>query len=423
MSLDRSNPPRFSIPEDFSLQAPAEKRLRNGATYFHFDTPGIQAVKIDIIGKGTRALLPLQEALVPSFTLQMLTEGSTSKTGAEIAHLLDFHASEIQPYLTFGQEGITLISTKKHLFQVLELLLEVIATPCFPDEPLEKRIIQRRLMIEMDRKKTASHASQLFRKTLFGKMHPYGNMIHEEMLEAINSTRLQEHSQELLWQGIEIFTAGDFSIDEQAALEGFLERLPNRSPQDGVLPHKAKSGESIHEPRHDSVQSSIRMGKLSIPKNHPDFIPLSVFNTILGGYFGSRLIKNIREDKGHTYGIYSTLVQVGDLNYWVVGADVEKQYLELVKDEIKFEIQKLSSEIVAVDELETVRNYLLGQMLSHFSNSFDLIDRFRSVHHSGLDLNYYSKKLQFLKDFKAEDILHTGEKYFKDHPLIEVSVG
>ncbi|WP_288370962.1 pitrilysin family protein [uncultured Algoriphagus sp.] len=423
MILDRSTPPSYSIPEDFSLQSPAEKILQNGAAHFHFDTPGIQAVKIDLIGKGTRAFLPLNEALVPSFTLQMLTEGTASKSSSEIAHLLDFHASEIQPYLTFGQEGITLISTKKHLFQVLELLLEVITQPSFPEEPLEKRKAQRRLMIEMERKKTASQASQLFRKTLFGGEHPYGNMIHEEMLEAINSERLQQHSQQLLWQGLEIFTAGDFSEEERLALEGFLERLPNQIPQEGILLPDPNSEESIYESRQDAVQSSIRMGKLSIPKNHPDFIPLSVFNTILGGYFGSRLIKNIREDKGHTYGIYSSLVQMGNLNYWAVGADVEKQYLELVKTEIKHEIEKLSTDLVEEDELETVRNYLLGQMLSQFSNSFDLIDRFRSVHHSGLDLNYYSQKLQFLKEFKAEDILQIGQKYFKDQPLIEASVG
>ena len=124
-------------------------------------------------------------------------------------------------------------------------------------------------MIEMERKKTASQASQLFRKTLFGGEHPYGNMIHEEMLEAINSERLQQHSQQLLWQGLEIFTAGDFCEEERVALEGFLERLPNQIPQEVILLPDPNSEESIYESRQDAVQSSIRMGKLSIPKKSP----------------------------------------------------------------------------------------------------------------------------------------------------------
>lgn len=277
--------------------------------------------------------------------------------------------------------------------------------------------------MELERKKTASRASRLFRKALFGKDHPYGAELDETMLDPINSERLRQHSEQLLWQDLEVFVAGNFSTAELANLSSFLEKIPCKPSMDRVLLPSVSGEKSITEEWSDAVQSSIRMGKLSIPKTHPDFIPLVVFNTILGGYFGSRLIKNIREDKGHTYGIYSSLVQVGEMNYWAVAADVEKQYLELVKSEIKEEIRKLSSDLVEQDELETVRYYLLGQMLSQFSNSFDLTERFKAVHFAGLNLDYYTQKLNFLKTFTAQDILHIGEKYFKNQELVEVSVG
>ena len=148
-----------------------------------------------------------------------------------------------------------------------------------------------------------------------------------------------------------------------------------------------------------------------------------MFNTILGGYFGSRLIKNIREDKGHTYGIFSSLAEIGDINYWVIGADVQKSQKELVIAEIYKEIQHLATELVSAEELEVVRNYLIGQMLSRFSSSFDLMDRFRSVHHSGLDFDFYRKKLAFLRTFTALDILEAGRKYFSNPPFIKVVVG
>ncbi|NVK50317.1 MAG: insulinase family protein, partial [Cyclobacteriaceae bacterium] len=114
---------------------------------------------------------------------------------------------------------------------------------------------------------------------------------------------------------------------------------------------------------------------------------------------------------------------IGNLNYWVISADVEKKYLQTVKSEIKKEIQILCEEAVPQDELELVRNYLLGQMLSQFSNSFDLMDRFRAVHHADLTLDFYQKKLDFLKNFNQTHILEIGEKYFKDKEIFEVSVG
>ncbi|NVJ85147.1 MAG: insulinase family protein [Algoriphagus sp.] len=421
--LDRSQPPKFIIPEDFSLIQPEQFQLSSGAKVFHIHTPAVEAVKIDFIGKGTRSSLPLDQALIPGFTLQLLSEGTATKSGNEIAHFFDFHASEIQPIVTFGHEGFSLISTKKHLFKVLPLVLEIVHEAIFPTEILEKRKSQRKLAIQLEREKTASRASQLFRKALFGEGHPYGVEIGENMLQEVTSNRLHYQSQNLLWQDLEIFISGNFTEIELSQLLNSLEGFPVRPALESVLLPDVSSEYVVHEERPNSVQSSIRVGKFSIPKNHPDFISLSVFNSILGGYFGSRLIKNIREDKGHTYGIYSSLAQIGSMNYWVVAADVEKKYLETVTSEIQKEIQLLCEEAVSKEELELVRNYLMGQMLSQFSNAFDLMDRFRAVYHADLNLDFYQRKLNFIKKFTQEDVLQVGEKYFKNQELFIVSVG
>ncbi|TFV94401.1 insulinase family protein [Algoriphagus kandeliae] len=421
--LDRSQPPKYIIPEDFSLTQPEHFELSSGAKVYFIPTPAVEAVKIEFLGNGTRANLPLTRSLVPSFTLQLLPEGTSQKSGTEIAHFFDFHASELQPIISFGNEGFSLISTKKHIFEILPVALELVHEAIFPEEILIKKKSQRKLSIQLEREKTSSRASQLFRKALFGDTHPYGVVVEESMLEEITSERLLQHSQTQLWQNLEIFISGNFSEPELSKLLQHLEKFPVRPLLEKVLLPETSSEYFLHEERAESLQSSIRMGDFSIPKNHSDFIPLLVFNSILGGYFGSRLIKNIREDKGHTYGIYSSLAQIGDLNYWVISADVEKKYLQTVKSEIKKEIQTLCEEPVPQDELELVRNYLLGQMLSQFSNSFDLMDRFRAVHHAGMTLGFYQQKLNFLKEFNQGHILEIGEKYFKDKAIFEVSVG
>ncbi len=143
----------------------------------------------------------------------------------------------------------------------------------------------------------------------------------------------------------------------------------------------------------------------------------------MGGYFGSRLVKNIREDKGHTYGIHSSLAEIGDYNYWVISADVQKEHFKDCVQEIYKEISKLVENPVPEDEIEVVRNYLIGKMLAGFSSSFDLLDQFKAVHFSGLDLSFFEKKLLFLKQFTSADIQRIGKTYFSKPSFIEVVVG
>lgn len=421
--LDRSHAPEFRVPEDFSLTQPEKFTLASGASLFWIPTPNLDAIKIEITGKGQRTALPLSQTLLPSFTLQMLMEGTKSKSSDEIASLLDFHASEISPISTFSHEGLSLLSTRIQLFHILPLLLEIILEPTFPEDILAKKKSQRKLSIQLEKEKTASLAGQLFRQNLFGTHHPYGVDIDLQHVDEITPEQLEFYAKNMLWQETEIFVTGNFSPAEWELVKESLAQIPVRRYSQSVALPTMTSNTQTHVTRENAVQSSLRLGKLSIPKNHPDFIALSVFNTLLGGYFGSRLIKNIREDKGHTYGIYSTLAEIGESNYWVVAADVQKDFTQEVIREIRIEIKKLCSEEVTDDELEILRNYQIGQMLAQFSSTFDLMDRFRAVHYAGLDLDFYQCKLDFLKTFTAEDILRIGQKYFKDQELIEVIVG
>jgi predicted Zn-dependent peptidase len=423
MPLDRSKAPEFQIPDDFSLSSPSKIILNNKASLFFIPTPGQNTVKIEVLGKSNRSFLDLNETLIPSFTLQMIQEGILNKTGQEIANFFDFHASEVNSALSYLHEGFSLLTTKKHLHSVIPVFLSLFTDAIFPEEYLEKKKSQRKLSIKLEKEKTASKASQLFRSGLFGSNHPFGLEITESHVEIISREKLKFYYEELLWQDIEIFVNGDFDNQEIAHISDLLGTLPNRPCKKQMSFPELETGSNVHESRADAVQSSIRIGTWSIDKAHPDFFGVSVFNTILGGYFGSRLIKNIREDKGHTYGISSSLAQIGTYNYWVIGADVQKAFTQEVIREIYHEIDQLVNNPVEADELEVVRNYIIGQMLSGFSSSYDLMDRFQAIHHSGLDLDFYTQKLSYLKEFTAQDILDIGQKYFSKRPLLEIVVG
>ena len=423
MELDRSKAPDFIIPADFELTSPQLIGLESGLTIFFIPTPGIDAVKLEVIGKSARNHLSPEKMLVPSFTLQMIQEGTEDYSEEELSEFFDFHATEVQPILSFSHEGLSILSTKKHLEAVIPRFISLFTTSVFPDENLEKRKSQRKLSLRLEKEKSSSRASQLFRTALFGQDHPFGQEVREDHIDLISSDLLKDYYHSQLWQDCEIFLCGDLSQEQIEFMCDWLGKIPFKKGEESSTTMYPTTNPKIQEQREDALQSSIRIGGWSISKSHPDFHALSVFNTILGGYFGSRLVKNIREDKGHTYGISSSLAEIGTYNYWVIGADVQKTFLQEVLSEVYSEIHKLSNELISGDELEIVKNYLIGQMLSKFSSSFDLMDRFRAVHHSGLDLSFYRDKMDFLRNMKSEDILRIGQTYFSNPPFVEVSVG
>jgi len=423
MGLNRSLPPEFIIPSEFSLNPPQKLVLNTGLPVYFFPTPGTEAFKLEVIGKSGRNILPQEQVLVPSFTLQMLQEGTFEHSEQEFSELLDFHASEIHPISSFSHEGLGLLSTRKHLQHVIPLFISLFSLATFPEQNLEKRKSQRKLSLKMEREKTSSRSSQLFRKALFGAEHPFGQEISDSQVDIITPELLRTYYKNQLWKNCEIFISGDFNENQLLNICRLLEKIPSKPYTEQEIEFSLNTTFKIHEDREDAVQSSIRIGSWSVPKSHPDFLALSVANTFLGGYFGSRLVKNIREDKGYTYGISSSLAEIGEFNYWVIGADVKKSFKSEVEIEIYKELRNMGTELIKEEELQIVRNYLIGQMFTRFSSSFDLMDRFRAVHYSGLDFSFYLQKMEFLKKFTASEILEVGEKYFSSPSLIEVSVG
>lgn len=423
MSLDRSKAPQFSLPTEFALPAPQQFQLGTGSSVFYFPTPGIEAVKLEVIGTSSRSVLPNSQALIPSFTLQMLQEGTTQSTAQQLAEFFDYHGAEVYPTLSYTQEGLSLLCIKKYLPTILPTFISLFSKALFPEENLAKRKSQRALSLKLDQEKPSSRAGQLFKKGLFGPEHPLGQEITEAHISEITPALLQAYYQDHLWKDCSLFLSGDFKTQELEQLLATMEQLPlKQGAKKQALPTPAATA-FLLEDREDAVQSSIRLGAWSIPKSHVDYPALAVFNTLLGGYFGSRLVKNIREDKGHTYGIHSSLVEWDQYAYWVIAADVKKAHQEEVFAEIDKEIQILRTVLASPEEIEILRNYLIGQLFTKFSSPFDLIDQFKGVYYAGLDFSFYEKRFETLKKFTAADLLSIGNRYFSSSDRVQVRVG
>ncbi|WP_373495981.1 M16 family metallopeptidase [Aquiflexum sp.] len=423
MILDRSTAPEFQIPKEISFPTPVIRTLSNGVPIYFIPTPEIDAIKLEISAVAGLPDENFDKKLVPSFTLQMVMEGTKTKNAAELDDFFDTYATEVEPQLGFEHQGLSILTTKKHFKTVLPVFRDLLTEAVFPEKELVKRKKQKALSISIHKEQNGHRASSLFRKALFGENHLYGQIAEESDVDMFSREDLEEYYHKELWTNPEIFLTGNIEEDEMNIIIEAFENLPVRHTQLSDPEAFNIPSHKIREEKEKSVQSSIRIGCHMIPKTHPDYHYLLIFNTILGGYFGCRLIKNIREDKGYTYGISSSLGGLKTADYWAVMADVIKEFSDKVIEEVYLEIQKLQQEPVPSDEMETVRNYMVGKLLTQFSSGFDLIGRFKSIHQAGLDFSFYQAQLELILSFNQEDIMAVGNKYFKEENMVEVIVG
>jgi zinc protease len=422
MILDRSQAPEFRIPEHISFPSPEKRTLSNGVPLYFIPTQDIDAVRIelntDVLHKGVN-----EKALVSYFTLHCLMSGTARKTAAELDEFFDFYASEVEVIAGLEFNSITLVTTRKYFKSVLPVFRELLTEAVFPEKELGKKKTQKALNISIQREQNGAQASLLFRQSLFGAEHPFGHISREDDVALISREDLCQYYEKALWTNPEMFITGNLDESDLNFIYSTFGNLPNLSTSPVLSFFETTKHNRTWEDRPKSLQSSIRLGCHLIPKNHPDYHALYVFNVFLGGYFGSRLIKNIREDKGHTYGIHSSIGGLRAADYWIVMADVVKAHTEEVITEVYKEIRKLQLTPADPEEVETVRNYMIGNLLSQFSSSFDLINKFKSIHHAGLDFSFYEQQLEFIRNFEINTVMEAGQRYLTPEEMVEVIVG
>ncbi|HCN82614.1 MAG TPA: insulinase family protein, partial [Sphingobacteriaceae bacterium] len=186
--------------------------------------------------------------------------------------------------------------------------------------------------------------------------------------------------------------------------------------------HPGKGKEHYIE-RPDAIQSAMRIGQLSVNRNHPDFPDLQVLNTILGGYFGSRLMANIREDKGYTYSIGSAIISLENAGYFFIASEVGTEVCNDAMNEIRKEVGKLKTELISDEELSLVKNYILGSMLGGLENVFSHADKFKNIYFFGLGYDYYERYINRVKHVTPAELLKLAKKYFDFDRFEKIVVG
>lgn len=419
--LDRTQAPAFQIPAHTSLQPVTSIALSNGVMYHELVLGSQEVCRIEIVMRS--GVWYEANNGTAYFTGKMLLEGTLRLSARQIADKLDYYGAywEITPGLDFTT--ITIYTLSKHLEEVVPFFVEAVMQAAFPQKELDTQKKIKTQQIRVNRQKTAALAAHGLRNLLFGAHHPYGKELLEEDVEAIDVSLLQRHHKENLFNKAEIFVSGLFSEAQSVQLQRLFGGLPvvSQPPKAFAVPATPFVREIV--PLEGSVQASLRLGRLTVDRHHPDHVNLMLLNELFGGYFGSRLMKNIREEKGYTYGIYSSISYLQHEAFWQIGADVNREVAIAAVEEILKEMRVLCNEPVPPAELETVKNYMAGTFLTSISSPFAVMDKFKSVHFAGLDYGYYDRLLSGIRQSTTRDLLRVANDFFDEEKWLQVIGG
>ena len=423
--MDRTIQPQIRELDNFQILSPLRIVLPNGIPLAVIRAGEQEVIRMDILFTGGR--WHQSQKLQALFTNRMLREGTGTYTAATIAEKLDYYGSWLELSSSAEYAYITLYSLNKYLPQTLEIVKSVIMEPLFPEKELHTILDSNIQQYLVNTSKVDFLAQRAMLKALYGENHPGGRMVTEEDYRAITPEILRAFYDEHYHSGnCSIFLSGrvtDEMITHVSEVFGapFGKQKPKTEKLDYTF--EAVPEKRIFVEREDAMQSAVKLGCTTIDRHHPDYLKLRVLMTLFGGYFGSRLMSNIREDKGYTYGISAGIQFYPGSGILGVSTETDNQHVEPLIQEVYKEIDKLHNEIVPIEELTMVRNYMLGDMCRSYESAFSLADAWIFIDTSELDESYFARSLQSLKEVTPAEIQELAQRYLCKEKLKEVIAG
>jgi len=423
--INRKQAPQFKTIDSIAIQHAKNFTLNNGIQVYTIDAGSQDLTRIEFIFK---AGMYYQDAPLIASAASALIENGTAKYSAnQISDSIDFYGSFFETSVSQDYSSLALFSLNKHLESTLVFVEELIKNATYPQEEIDTYLTNKKQKFLVNSQKVDMLARRIYSELLFGKNHPYGLEVKAEDFDKTNRDSIVSFFKtHYTHNNCTIIVSGKLPYNLQQVLNNHFgkEKWGVAANIEKVYTPTQTTTQNIHYvERPDAVQSAIRMGRKLFNKTHPDYFNFQVLNTIFGGYFGSRLMANIREDKGYTYGIGSGLASLAHDGYFFISTEVGSDVTKDALKEVYKEIAILQNDLVSAEELETVKNYILGQFLRSVEGPFSLADKFKGVWEFGLDYSYYDNYFNAVKSVTSQQIQDLAIKYLQKRDIIELVVG
>ncbi len=356
----------------------------------------------------------------------LVKNGTSKKTAFEINEHFDYYGAFLNRSCYNETATISLHTLSKHLHCLTPVITELLEDSIFPESELDIYKQNQKQRLEVNLKKCDFVANRLIDESLYGFHHPYGRYTSTLDYDAVDRDSLIKFYQQYYQNGnCKIFIAGKLPKDYVAILNKAFGHLPfNKVPNVfnaiSPLPSPEKKSTIIND--ENGVQAAVRIARPFPNKHHPDFQKTLVLNTIYGGFFGSRLMSNIREDKGYTYGIHSYLQNYIHQSAWMISTECGRDVYQPTMDEVYKEMNVLHEKLIDEDELNLVRNYMIGSILGDLDGPFQIISRWKSYILNNLTEDYFKNAINTIKTVSAEELHELSKKYLNPDEFYELVV-
>ena len=422
--LNRTEAPQIVDAVNFNLHLKPYKKftLKNGVDVYTVEAGPEDVMSIEWVYYAGNWYE--DKNLVAATTNLMLKNGTSTKTAFQINEHFEYYGSYLNRSCHSETATLTLHCLTKHIKELLPVVKELLTDSVFPEEELAiaKQNMKQRLKVNL--KKSDFVAGRLIDVYLYGDQHPYGRFSREEDFDALTRDQLLEFYKNYYLQGkLVLFVAGRLPPDLEELLNkhfGDLSNKPVAENKFAINKSEEKKYRISNDP--DGVQGSIRIARPFISRHHPDYMKAQVLNTLFGGFFGSRLMDNIREDKGYTYGIHSYFQNHLHDAAWMISTEAGKDVSEATITEVYKEMKTLREELVEEGELLLVKNFLMGTVLGDLDGPFHIIARWKNIILNNLNENYFYQSVDTIKNITAKELQELANKYLLPEDFYELVV-
>ena len=423
-ALNRKRQPAIQPPGHINFPKPEVYQLSNGIKVYEFNSGTQEVISIELVFAAGSWFQ--KKPFTAMATNLMLREGTRNYTAQALSESLDYFGAHFENTTERDNAYVTLYSLNKHLNNTLPLLSEIVKNPVFPADEYTVLAGKQLQMLEVNRQKVNFLARTHFNSIIFGNNHPYGMYLEPGDIGNVSNSDLTDfHKIQYHSNNCTIIVAGRIKPGLRNTLEAHIggnDWSGTSSNRQLYLP--SGSVEKNHFiVKENAMQSAIRIGGLMFSRSHPDFAGMKVLNAILGGYFGSRLMNNLREDKGYTYGIGSSVVPLRDGGYFVISGEVGADVTRKALFEINSELSRLCNEQVKESELSLVRSYLAGEMLRAVDGPFAQADLYRELIEDKLDISHFEELMDTVQHINAKQLQDLAIKYLNPENLFTLVVG
>lgn len=417
--INREQQPTISKIEKIQFLAPKHFEIKDEVKLHLIDAVDDESVKVDFIfNAGTKN----DQVHIAGFVSALLLSGTQNSTASEINEKIDGLGGFFQADASREAAYVTVYGLRKNIQAILEIVLDALSSVSFPQEEIDQLIERNKQEFNVSSEKVSFLARRAFGKALFEGTE-YEKQVEFEQFDTVKREQLVNFHKQFYLNGLEkVCVTANLSEELVFEIIQNVKDWKNKHPKNYVELTK-NTAKKIHIEKEGAIQTAIRIGRVLFTRKNNDYLDFSVLNLILGGYFGSRLMSNIREDKGYTYGIGSGVMELNATGYFFISTEVGKDVAEDAISEIKKEVERLQIELVSKEELELVKNYAIGQLLQSSDGPNAMMDRFLSIDKFGMDYDYYEHVIQTFNEITPDRIQQMAKKYLNWNELLVVTAG